>query len=215
MFNIYCDESCHLENDHQKVMTLGALKVNHTYRRIFNKDIIKIKQKFGISSKTEIKWTKVSPSRLDFYKAIIDYFFENPQLSFRVIVAQKEGLSHERFNQDHDDWYYKMYYLLLNYLIEPSDTYNIYLDIKDTIGKYKKETLKDILRKKIGDPTGEIISNIQLVRSDEVHLLQVTDLLIGAIGYYHRNLATSTAKLELVEYVKHKSKFNTGLNKLR
>jgi hypothetical protein len=24
-FNIYCDESCHLENDHQKVMVLGAV----------------------------------------------------------------------------------------------------------------------------------------------------------------------------------------------
>ena len=24
-FNVYCDESCHLENDHQKVMVLGAV----------------------------------------------------------------------------------------------------------------------------------------------------------------------------------------------
>lgn len=24
-FNIYCDESCHLENDHQRVMVLGAV----------------------------------------------------------------------------------------------------------------------------------------------------------------------------------------------
>lgn len=24
-YNIYCDESCHLENDHQKVMVLGAV----------------------------------------------------------------------------------------------------------------------------------------------------------------------------------------------
>lgn len=24
-FNLYCDESCHLENDHQKVMVLGAV----------------------------------------------------------------------------------------------------------------------------------------------------------------------------------------------
>ncbi len=24
-FNIYCNESCHLENDHQQVMVLGAI----------------------------------------------------------------------------------------------------------------------------------------------------------------------------------------------
>ncbi len=25
IFNVYCDESCHLENDHRKVMVLGAV----------------------------------------------------------------------------------------------------------------------------------------------------------------------------------------------
>ncbi len=25
VFNIYCDESCHLENDRQKAMVLGAI----------------------------------------------------------------------------------------------------------------------------------------------------------------------------------------------
>jgi len=25
VFNVYCDESCHLENDKQKVMVLGAV----------------------------------------------------------------------------------------------------------------------------------------------------------------------------------------------
>ncbi|HBL11899.1 MAG TPA: DUF3800 domain-containing protein, partial [Cyanobacteria bacterium UBA11162] len=25
VFNVYCDESCHLENDHQLVMVLGAI----------------------------------------------------------------------------------------------------------------------------------------------------------------------------------------------
>ena len=25
IFNVYCDESCQLENDHQKVMALGAV----------------------------------------------------------------------------------------------------------------------------------------------------------------------------------------------
>ena len=25
IFNVYCDESCHLENDHQKAMVMGAI----------------------------------------------------------------------------------------------------------------------------------------------------------------------------------------------
>ncbi len=26
VFNVYCDESCYLENDHQKVMVLGTVR---------------------------------------------------------------------------------------------------------------------------------------------------------------------------------------------
>jgi len=30
IYNVYCDESCHLENDHQSAMVLGAVPVEKT-----------------------------------------------------------------------------------------------------------------------------------------------------------------------------------------
>ena len=32
-FNIYCDESCHLENDQQKAMVLGLIWCDKTKRK--------------------------------------------------------------------------------------------------------------------------------------------------------------------------------------
>lgn len=66
-YNIYCDESCHMENDHQNVMVLGAIwcpieKVQEISKRIREKKI-----EHGLSPAFEIKWTKVSPAKKKFY----------------------------------------------------------------------------------------------------------------------------------------------------
>lgn len=37
IFNIYCDESCHLENDHQQVMVLGAIWCPEDHSRSIEK----------------------------------------------------------------------------------------------------------------------------------------------------------------------------------
>ena len=71
-----------------------------------------------------------------------------------------------------------MYYQLLFHTLDPVWHYNIYLDIKDNLSSYRTEKLKDILNVRM-----EIIEKIQHVRSHELDLLQLCDLLIGAIAY--------------------------------
>ena len=34
LYNIYCDESCHLEQDGQPVMVLGAVWLSHDHARL-------------------------------------------------------------------------------------------------------------------------------------------------------------------------------------
>lgn len=85
-FNIYCDESCHLENDNQKVMVLGALTCKKEEVRKISDDIRSIKIKHGLKRGAEIKWTKISPSKIAFYLDILDYFFNSEFLNFRAVV---------------------------------------------------------------------------------------------------------------------------------
>ncbi|MCK4356448.1 DUF3800 domain-containing protein, partial [Candidatus Bipolaricaulota bacterium] len=67
VFNIYCDESCHLEHDRQKVMVLGAVWCPFEKARETAQAIRAIKEKHGLGREFEIKWTKVSPGKIDFY----------------------------------------------------------------------------------------------------------------------------------------------------
>lgn len=198
MINIYCDESCHLEHDNQKAMVIGGISCPNSYRHIVYKDIQNIKLKHHLPY-VEIKWTKVSESKLEFYKELIEYFFNNELLSFRaVVIPDKDQLNHSKFSQTHDEFYYKTYYFLLRKMMRNKDKLNVYLDIKDTRSNQKIRKLKEILNNCIHN---ENLKNIQHVRSHENVILQLTDLFIGATSYKNRNLQTSQPKLAIVDLV--------------
>ncbi len=191
-YNIYCDESCHLEKDHSDIMVLGAITCPKNIIKEINKDIRNIKEKYNLSSWMEIKWTKVSKTKVDFYIELIDYFFENPNLYFRGIVATgKSKLNHNIYNNgSYDLWYYKMYYTLLVFLIYPSNNYKyrIFIDIKDTRGGPKIKKLYEVLRNKLRDSKKNVITDIKQINSKESEILQLTDLFNGMLSFYHRGL---------------------------
>lgn len=198
--NIYCDESCHLEQDEANAMVLGAICCPLEKTRPTALAIREIKEKHGYRPDFEIKWVNVSKLKVKFYTDLIEYFFQENALTFRaVVIPDKSILRHEDFGQTHDDWYYKMYYLLLVHLIDPASSYRIYLDIKDTRSAIKAEKLRKVLANKYRDRTGVIIPRLQHVRSHEVEQVQLVDLLIGAIGYENRGLSGNEAKLAAID----------------
>lgn len=208
-YNIYCDESCHLENDKEKAMTIGGVWCPENKKDEIFKRIREIKQEHGLSSQFEIKWNKVSLGQLSFYMDIVNYFFDNSDLHFRVIVVpNKQELNHERFHQSHDDFYYKLYFDMLKTIFDPDCRYNIYLDIKDTRSQKKVEKLHEVLCNNHYDFKRELIQRVQQVRSHEVEIIALADLLIGAISYLHRGITTSEAKLQLIERIKTRSGYN-------
>ena len=124
--NIYCDESCHLLNDGHEVMTLGALWCPLARRREISVRLREFKTKHGIPATTEVKWTKVSPAKTDFYQDWMDYFFDDDDLNFRaVVIARKSELCHEVLGHTHDDWYYKMLFTLVSPLLKPENRHRI------------------------------------------------------------------------------------------
>jgi len=209
VFNIYCDESCHLEHDRQKVMVLGSIWCPLEKARETAQAIRAIKGKHGLGHDFEIKWTKVSPGKIDFYIDLIDYFFAEPDLHFRaLIVADKDRLQHKTYGQSHDEWYFKMYFTMLKAIFRPNASYRIYLDIKDTRSAPKVKKLWDVLCNNAYDFSREIIQKVQTVRSHEVEQLQLADLLIGAIAYANRDLSGSRAKQRLVKLIRERSRYS-------
>jgi len=200
LINIYCDESCHLENDRHSAMTLGAVWCPATSARQIADDIRELKTRHRVGRHFESKWTKVSPGGLPFYQGLLEYFFENPDLHFRAVVAgEKPRLRHVHFRQTHDDWYYKMYFQLLRQLVSRSAQYAIYLDIKDTRSADKTETLHKVLCNSLCDFDRQTVLRVQTVGSREVQQVQLADLLTGIVSAANRGVSESPAKRALAQ----------------
>jgi hypothetical protein len=208
-FNIYCDESCHLENDRQQVMVLGAVWCPLEKARETAVRIREIKARHDLPASFEMKWTKTSPAKITFYLDVLDYFFDDDDLHFRaLIVPDKKLLRHEDYRQTHDDWYYKMYFDMLKVILSPYDHYRVFIDIKDTRSAAKVAKLHEVLSNNMYDFSREIIEWVQTVQSSEVEQLQLADLLIGAISYVNRGILTSSAKSAFIERMRKRSGYH-------
>jgi len=199
IYNLYCDESCHLENDGKKYMLLGYVSCPYPQIKEHSENIKKMKQKFNFFG--EMKWSKISNSNISFYSEIIDYFFDK-HLNFRALIVNKTTINKERFSDSFDDFYYKMYWQLIIHKIDTLNRYNIYLDIKDSLSATKVHKLKQILNMNL-----QVIDRLQNIRSHESLLLQMCDVILGAISYnLNQENKNRSAKIELIDRIKKKTK---------
>jgi hypothetical protein len=98
-----------------------------------------------------------------------------------------------------------MYFDMLKVIIQPTASYRIYLDIKDTLSEVKVKKLHQVLCNSKYDFHREIIERVQTVRSHEIEILQLTDLLIGAVAWANRKTTTSPAKSALIDRMRERS----------
>jgi len=166
--------------------------------KLHSRNIRAIKIKHFI--KGEVKWSSLSKSQYPFYSELIEYFFAT-DLQFRAIVIDKSKLKHEEFNQSHNDFYDKMYFQLLSKKIFPDNNYNIYLDIKDTQSYKKASSLKAFLNRNFIS-----VRNLHTIQSHESEFMQLTDVIMGAIGYYLRGDNKVIAKNKIIEKIQAHSR---------
>ena len=160
-----------------------------------------IKEKHNYTE--ELKWTNVHQATYKVYADLIDWFFMN-DLEFRAIIIDKSEIDESRKDYTYNDFYYKMYYQLLHQKVNFENTYNVYLDIKDTCSSAKLARLKKIME------NNSSIRTLQFIRSHESVFVQLADVLMGAINYNLRLekgdvQGTMKAKLNLIEKIKKHS----------
>lgn len=95
---------------------------------------------------------------------------------------------------------------MLRQVIQPYKNYNIYLDIKDTVGGERVAKLKEFLNNLNPNKNTSEILKIQQIRSFESEIIQLADILIGAVGYQDRlpeiKTAPNATKLSLCKKLK-------------
>lgn len=199
-FKIFCDESCHLENDSSNVMVLGALSCPESAVDHLNRKIKYLRHKHNYL--TELKWTKLVGKQANFYRELLDMFLDTDELIFKAtVVVNKNYLDHNEFNQgSHNNFYYKMFFYALRDFINPGGSYKIYLDYMDTHGRDKATKLMEVLH---NSNYGSAKTEAYIIRSHESQLIQLCDMLIGALSYANREDIEhkSVIKNEIVAYL--------------
>lgn len=201
MVEIYCDEcrqdilkNKEIISNNNCYTILGGIWIDKSNREELKNDIKKLKNKYKVYG--EIKWKKVSNLKLQFYKDLIDLFF-NCNAEFRAIVIDAKTFDINYHNNSSELGFYKCYYQLLKEWIDKDKEYNILLDFRKDKSKNRAYDLKKCINNYMKKTT---IKNIQFINSKESLLLQLEDVLMGAVGYKY-NLGKSKAKLEIIKTI--------------
>lgn len=183
IINIYSDEANHLKDPSQgNFMVIGSVWCKKENVKALSDAIRKVKEYHGYKKTAEVKWTKISRKNIALYEDLIKVFFDS-EVGFRAIVIPKDQLDHQMFNQTDDDFYYKMQYLMVTNIVRNNNPakFNVYIDYKDIWSHTRSVKLSEYLGNKADFNHCEF--SAQPVRSHESELLQLADVLIGAIAY--------------------------------
>jgi hypothetical protein len=200
---IYCDESNQqllgsTKPTGKRFFLIGGIWLPASKRNEYKEAINSIRQEehcFG-----EAKWKTVSPSKLSFYLKLMDFFFRQEyDLRFRCIVVDTQRINLQKYHEaDKELGYYKFCYQLLKNWIEDFNSYSIFLDCKTIRDPHRLAALRSYLR--AANLFAEI-KNIQALPSNDLVLLQLTDVLLGAISAKFNRSVTSEAKLAVIDRI--------------
>jgi hypothetical protein len=215
MQRIYIDESGIHGNRH---LVIGSLWVHDDALRELEERLEPILDAH-FPNRRELKWTKISRSKLTGYLACIDAFRKTLGARFRCIVLDSSRIDYKKYSDGNADLgYYKFVYQLIcqnilkdNQLFGSKDRYLVFHDIvSSSIRQHASlSELKRVLNassKVVVSSAGyDPVRDIQPLDSKQSLPLQLTDILTGAVrhafeakGAYE---ASSPAKKAVIDHI--------------
>lgn len=215
LYHIYCDES---RQTHEKYMILGGIVLPEKRDLELESAILKFRSECNMHA--ELKWGKVSKNKLPEYQKFLDLFFDSNSRNaahFHCVILDTTKFDHGSFNEgDKEIGFYKFYYQLLLHCFGkkfskiPDTRLLVRLDQRNS--SYPLEKLKSYLNDGMGKKFGVgafPFRSLEPRDSKQVGVMQMVDILIGAIGYqkndHHLRPEASPARKCLAEYIAKKS----------
>ncbi len=203
-FEIYCDESRpeYLRTPPPSgpaYVLIGGLWLRREHRDQIKERIKGVRAQHKVWA--EFKWNRVSPSRLDFYKDIINVFFDE-DMAFRCIALPARDLDAQRFHKGDDElMFYKFYYQLLVHWLAGGCEHRIFVDRRTNRLPNRLRVLEQVLRTARPECRNIVV---QALPSRQVGFLQLVDVLLGATGCKLHGQTESAARLELVQAIEQR-----------
>lgn len=207
LWDIYIDESSQTKN---RYLVIGGVILPTA--NVASADICLNNARLPELPHGEMKWGKVSRSKLAAYQRYVDCFFDSKELEhakFHSLVIDTSRLDHARFNQgSREIGFNKELYNLATKCarLQRSNYFHLYPDYRDT--NQKPEDLRNILnhgRHKSNDGREWPFRRCQFRDSAKTPLLQLVDLLLGALAFgknkHYEAASASKHKIDLARHV--------------
>ncbi len=201
-FEIYCDESSPdlfaSQKRTCKYLTIGGIWFPHEKREEFKTAIHALRDRHRIGP--EFKWNKVSPSKLDFYRDLLQWFIEEKDfIRFRCILVEADKVQLLKYHcSDQELGFYKFYYQLLHHWIYDFNQYKIFLDHRKNRLQSRLLTLQQCL---VSSNLSSEITSVQAIQSSESVLIQLADVLTGlCAAKFNQGTKEGSAKTQLLQF---------------
>ncbi len=201
-FEVYCDESrpdlLGSQRSNSRFMVIGSLWLPEEERTPFKSEIQKLRDEYKIGS--EFKWQKISPSRCEFYKQIVEWFHGKGELlRFRCIAVDRQMVNLKLYHEnDQELGFYKFYYQMLHHWILDFNEYAFFVDFKSNRRRDRLHVLRRCLDY---SNLSSVVQSVQAVRSEESVLTQMADVLTGMAAYRLNNqIREKSAKAEVLKH---------------
>ena len=212
----YCDESGISGN--LRHYGFCALIMQYQRRGEFVEEFAKLARNRDLG---EVKWNKTSNGNLDYYKHIVDYFFESSSLFFHCIVVERAWVNVKKFHEGSFDLARRKHFttFLANKVkrivrLDPKREYEFRVYVDPIASSYRKadEAVQvignNVIRKDLKEDRTLLeaakaspIQNVLTVDSKERPEIQLGDLLLGAVVDSWNETASGPAKASLKKHI--------------
>jgi hypothetical protein len=199
--NIYSDESgtCGV-----RYLSIGGLWVPYLHDGAIRSAIRELRDRHSCYG--EFKWTKVSRNKLHVYQDLITTFTSFTEIDFKCMVVDTHQVDHCKYSGgDEELGFYKFYYLLISRNLAQGYLHYLYTDQRHNRKQNRLQVLKIVSnrwflkehRLAMEDP----LKTVEARDSKSDDLIQLADVLLGAVGASWNGLTRSVHKLQLMRYI--------------
>jgi len=208
-YKIFCDESC--THSGPQYMVIGGLWVPSAIETDLRNQITELRKRRGLYR--EFHWQKLSGGVIDAYQEFLDLFFNLQTLKFNCIVIDKKNKDFTAYNQgDKELGFYKLYEKLIIGNTDPAHSYLLYVDHRTTRKASRLIDLQSAVnahwQSKV-DTNEAIIRVIEARDSKQEDIIQLADILLGALASAWNNSATGQGKIIFHDYLMKKLQWSS------
>jgi len=221
LFYVYSDESC---TSIEKNLLIGGSIISSS--RLTDLETLIGRLRIDLGYFSTFEWKKIRRERETTYKKFIDIFFNEAKdiIDFKSLILVKKNLNYKKYCQCNSDigHYMFFYQLFINKFcdyLKPGDKCIVYLHLRNT-PKERIEDFKKILNNGICKYHNYVMGysrcvvSIELVDIKDHEPLQMTDVLLGGLGFCvngkDKDPAIGTHKKDVSNYLIKK----TGINNI-